>query len=187
MKNILFLYTELAEYFLACIAALEKENVRITVVHWPVNAEAPFAFRQLMHARLIEKPAAGDLEQLVADFQPDIIFTSGWVDKNYTEICRKYCPSIPVVLLLDNQWEATLRQQVATRLARRFIHSRFTHAWVPGKPQAEFASRLGFESHHIHTGFYVADLPVFLGVSAATSKGRESGYPHRLLYTGRYV
>ena len=41
--NIVFLYTELAGYVLTCLEALgTKNNIRLTVVHWPVKSEAPF-------------------------------------------------------------------------------------------------------------------------------------------------
>src|SRR5688572_27242054 len=41
--KIVFLYTELAGYFLACVEALSK-NAEVMIVRWPVNKEAPFQF-----------------------------------------------------------------------------------------------------------------------------------------------
>ena len=44
-KRIVFLYTEIATYFLACIEKLALQpNVEITVIRWPLNKEAPFNF-----------------------------------------------------------------------------------------------------------------------------------------------
>ena len=44
-KRIVFLYTEIATYFLACIEKLAQQpNVDITVIRWPLNKEAPFDF-----------------------------------------------------------------------------------------------------------------------------------------------
>ena len=45
MHRIVFLYTELAGYFLACINELTKrDDVEVHIFRWPVNKEAPFNF-----------------------------------------------------------------------------------------------------------------------------------------------
>ena len=38
----MILYTELAQYSIACFKALSRLDVNLLVVHWPINAEAPF-------------------------------------------------------------------------------------------------------------------------------------------------
>ena len=38
-----FLYTEIAEYFLACCKELSKHG-QIHIIRWPINKEAPFQF-----------------------------------------------------------------------------------------------------------------------------------------------
>ena len=42
-KKVLFLYTELASYFLACVKELSKD-MDVAIVRWEVNPEAPFVF-----------------------------------------------------------------------------------------------------------------------------------------------
>ena len=44
--RIVFLYSELASYFLACAEALGQhpEVVAVDIVHWPIHPEAPFQF-----------------------------------------------------------------------------------------------------------------------------------------------
>ena len=46
MRKVVFLYTELANYFLVCLNTLQEVNpdMEIHVIHWPVNKEAPFEF-----------------------------------------------------------------------------------------------------------------------------------------------
>ena len=42
-KKIVFLYSELAGYFIACINELLKTpHIEIHIIHWEVNKEAPF-------------------------------------------------------------------------------------------------------------------------------------------------
>ena len=43
--KILFLYTELAQYFISCLETLVHTGAEVHLVHWPVNKEAPFQFR----------------------------------------------------------------------------------------------------------------------------------------------
>ena len=44
--RILFLYSELADYFLSCAEELRKETTidALKIIHWDVNEEAPFNF-----------------------------------------------------------------------------------------------------------------------------------------------
>ena len=43
--KVLILYTELADYFLACLKELENHVDEIHVIHWPIRDEAPFIFK----------------------------------------------------------------------------------------------------------------------------------------------
>ena len=43
-KRILFLYTEIAGYTVACLNELRKSEVEIFLIRWSVNKEAPFYF-----------------------------------------------------------------------------------------------------------------------------------------------
>ena len=44
--RIVFLYSELARYFLACAEALGQHPrvASVDIVHWPIHPEAPFQF-----------------------------------------------------------------------------------------------------------------------------------------------
>ena len=41
--TVLFLYTEIADYFIKCCETLSKNN-EVHIIRWPVNKEAPFVF-----------------------------------------------------------------------------------------------------------------------------------------------
>ena len=186
--RILFLYSELAGYFLACAKELGRaewvEAVRI--IHWPVNAEAPFEFDSTTDCELIDKSGLdrGTLEKLVADFNPTAVVCSGWMDSDYNGIARHWRPKIPVVLTFDNWWTGSLKQRIAAWTAPLFIRRHFNRVWVPGEPQLPFAKRLGFREEHTATGFYCADPEPFLKVWEAR-KNREPA--KKLLYVGRYL
>lgn len=187
MKRVLFLYTELAEYFLACLQVMQPEEYEVHVVRWPVNKEAPFAFRSLEHIHMHDRDQWATEEQLTAwvqDLHPHVVFTSGWVDKGYLAVNRMLNGQVPTVLLLDNHWSGSFKQQLARLLSGRLIHRYFSHAWVPGAYQHTFARKLGFKPDRIREDFYCADTALFDGFYA---KRPADADPKRLLFVGRYL
>src|SRR5690606_28854531 len=157
--RVLFLYTEAAPYLIACLRRLASDHdVEVHLVRWPVNDEAPFAFADDLIKITERDRDDGALGSHVDRISPHIIFTSGWVDKGYVGICRRYrSQGIPVVLCSDTAWRGDLRQVIALPIARTLLRSAFSHAWVTGEAQAKYARKLGFRSDRIRTGFYSAD------------------------------
>ena len=75
-RKILFLYFELAGYFLACInRLLELHEVEVHIVRYPVNSVAPFDFKADERVRFYEyKDFNRDsLIALAKKINPDII------------------------------------------------------------------------------------------------------------------
>ena len=187
MKKILFLYTELAGYFEACIRELNNRDVDIHIVRWPVNKEAPFQFSFPDDVKMYDRSDYGndELLKLVKGISPDVIISSGWVDKGYLKVCRYFKGKIPVVLSMDNQWLGTMKQQIARIIASFTLHRRFSHAWVPGEPQKKYALKLGFKLDKIETGFYSADIGRFEKI--AKKRLNKNSISKRFLYVGRYI
>src|SRR3954466_5139867 len=104
--RVLFLYTELADYFLKCCEELAQNN-EVAIIRWPVNKEAPFEFKYSEHIRIYSKKDYDPegLRSLVTNFNPDILVCSGWVDKDYLRIARSYHKKIPTVLTCDTHWK----------------------------------------------------------------------------------
>lgn len=189
MKRILFLYTELAEYTMACLEALEThDQLEIHVVKWPVNNEAPFRFRSLKRTTLYERNNYSDqaLIELAKNINPDVVLTSGWVDKGYLSVVKQLHQNSVTVILLDNHWSASLRQRIGSLIARSTFLKHFSHAWVPGKPQYHYALKLGFAPDNIHTGFYSADTSRFSQFYEQFPM-RKNNLPKKFIYIGRYV
>lgn len=185
MRRFLFLYTELAEYFLNCARTLHaRDDAEVHIVRWPVNREAPFEFEVPEGMGVYDRwdRSEEELFELVRSIDPDLILSSGWIDKTYLRIVSQWAGSVPTVLILDNPWEGTLRQMLGRLWARARIKPRFSHAWVPGAPQVAYAKRIGFPDERILQGFYVADLDRF----GRLFQEREE-YPPRFIYFARYV
>jgi len=141
-----------------------KYNVDVHVVKHPDNyEEAPFKLSVPNHIILYQRSDFNQKELLfkIEDIQPDIIICSGWTDKSYLSICKKFRKKIPTVLCMDNKWQGTLRQIIASHLSPLFFHNRFSTIWIPGKPQYTYAKKLGFNQDNIITGMYSGDVDLF--------------------------
>jgi glycosyltransferase involved in cell wall biosynthesis len=185
--KVLFLYTELADYFIHCCKNLSKQ-AEVHIIRWPVNKEAPFEFEIPPGIKVYNKNEynAQQLEQLVNSINPDLIVCSGWIDKDYLSLVKPYFGKIPTVLACDTHWKGTLKQYAAIILSRFFLKNRFSHVWVPGQPQFDYVKKLGFRKNRIKTGFYCCDLEKFNTIYSKTSVLKKNAFPKKFLYVGRY-
>ena len=188
-QNIVFLYTEIAPYFLACCNKLAEEyNVTIHVIRYPVNNEAPFVFSLQQKINLYNrKDYQGTLLfNLIDKLNPSIIICSGWIDKDYLRICKKYYKTIPTVLTLDTHWRGSLKQHIASFLSPFVLKNRFSNAWVPGAIQKKYAKKLGFKDSEITLGFYSCDVEHFSSIKDEISTQKRQNFPNRFIFVGRY-
>lgn len=189
-KTILFLYTELAGYFLACVDALVKtHNCEVHIVRWPVNKEAPFHFSEGSGVHFYERGAYDDaaLVAFTQNLKPDVVICSGWVDKGYLKAIKAFKKRVPTILTLDNHWRGDMKQRLASVASPLIIRNKFTHAWVPGEPQIMFARKLGFKDNELLQGFYSADHAHFDALYKKYHPAKAEQFPHRFLYIGRYL
>ena len=86
---VLFLYSEIASYTLSCVNELLKRGEEVQIIRWPVNAEAPFEF-DFDGLEVLERNQFTDAELIehVEKLSPDIIISSGWMDKGYLKVNR---------------------------------------------------------------------------------------------------
>lgn len=185
--KVLFLYTELADYFLKCCEQLAQKG-EVHIIRWPVNKEAPFQFSHSSGIHIYDKNkfSFSQLEQLIREINPSIIICSGWIDKDYLKLTKPYFKRIPTVLTCDTHWRGSLKQYLAVVLSRFFLLNTFSQGWVPGTIQETYLRKLGFPKTAIRQGFYCCDLPKFNGVYEQTQVEKRKNFPKRFLYVGRY-
>ncbi len=185
--RVLFLYTELADYFLKCCEEL-SQSAEVSIIRWPVNKEAPFEFSYSEKIKIYDKDKynLAQLKSLVTEINPDIIICSGWIDKDYLKLTKRYFRKIPTVLTCDTHWRGSLKQYLALVLSRFFLLNTFSHAWVPGKPQTTYLEKMGFKSDKIHKGFYCCDLSKFNKLYESQKESKATHFPKRFLFVGRY-
>ena len=185
---VLFLYSEIASYTLSCVNELLKRGEEVQIIRWPVNAEAPFEF-DFDGLEVLERNQFTDAELIehVEKLSPDIIISSGWMDKGYLKVNRAMMGKVPTVLTLDNHWRGDTKQKLAAVVSPLFLKKRFSHVWVPGAPQKTFAHKLRFKEDDIYTGFYSADFDLFNGYYKSFRERKNQSFPKVLLYLGRYI
>ncbi len=187
--RLLFLYSELASYFIACIEELVRRyEVEVHVIHWPVNNEAPFAFNLPRNISFYDKKGlpGGRLKEKLEFLQPDFIYCSGWMDKDYLKAVKGYKKIIPVAMGLDTWWEGKPAQYLACLASPFAITPLFSHCWVPGLKQKKYALKLGFKQEQIMMNYYSADTDYFTAMGEKAEAAKKIKYPHRFLYVGRY-
>ncbi len=72
-------------------ARLVKDHgVEAHIVRWPVNKEAPFEMEVPQGITVHERGDFNDtsLRRFVNNLKPNIVLTSGWVDRTYLQVCR---------------------------------------------------------------------------------------------------
>ncbi|MHB8260545.1 MAG: glycosyltransferase family 4 protein [Bacteroidia bacterium] len=187
--NIVFLYTEIAPYFIACCNKLAEDyKVNIHIIHYPVNYVAPFNFSIQPNIKLynINDYDFNSLTNLVEELKPTILICSGWIDKEYLHICKKQYNKTLTVLTLDTHWRGNLKQYILVLLSPFFIQNKFKKAWVPGTIQKQYAKKLGFNQEDIALGFYSCDVDYFSSIRNKIVASKQQNFPKRFIYVGRY-
>ncbi len=188
--RLLFLYTELSGYFLACLKELRQiDDFEIYVIHWDINKEAPFSFSFPEHIKFYPKNLIeiGELAKKIESFEPDFVYCSGWLDKDYLKIISRFKKKIPTVIGVDTPWQNRIKQYVACFLSYFTLQKIFTHCWVPGERQEKYALKLGFKKQNIKTGIYAADFEYYNQLGLKYADDKKKMFPRRFIYVGRYT
>ncbi len=188
--NILFLYTEVAGYFLASAQMLYSEHdYQIHIVTRPNHPEAPYVFPEQEGTTFYQRNdmSAEDIYHLYERLNPKFVYISGWGDKTYMNVARRIQKKIPVICSCDNQWKGNFRQIVGGLVRRSYLHRRFTHIFIAGTYQYPLAVHLGFKKRQVLLGMNTADLPIFHKAYHDYLPVKAKNYPHNFLYVGRFV
>src|SRR5690606_23710602 len=141
--SVLFLYAHLQPFLLAGIRSLVANyGARVLVVSWPLSSMIPLELPEDEHITFIVKGEdnIAAIEKTILDFNPEITYSVGWMDKDYLKwaaILKN--KGRKTVMSMDNQWKGTLRQRVNCLLSSFYQHKSYTHVWVPGYSQYEYA------------------------------------------------
>lgn len=188
MMKLLVLYEELAPYFLNNIKTFaEHYQVPVLIVAKHVNPIAPFQFQihsNYIHILYREDFSFNELMHQIKSFRPTVLLQAGWIYKPYFDITRQLKLSRNI-LLLDNQWQGTIKQRLGSFYFQYTYKKLFHKAFVPAQKQKSFALHLGFAHQDIETGFYCCDTPFFENIYHQRQHLKKRHY--KFLYIGRYA
>ena len=190
-KTILFLFTELSAYVLACFRYACENEFIIHVVNYPTNSNAPFQLEKSFKKSLFfhsktQFNTKKKINDLVLEIDPKLIFVSGWMDKDYFKFSLDRNYRYKKILLLDNTWLGSLKQNFWSLIFKYMFKSAFHGVWVPGDEHKLYARKLGFNSDEIHDGLYTCDTKLFNSLYLNTQLQKKSNFPKIFLFVGRY-
>jgi glycosyltransferase involved in cell wall biosynthesis len=187
---VLYLYSEVMGYQMPILDEYVKVyGADVHVVHWNHKKLSHYS-NPLIHGvsfyKRSEFTKAG-LKEFVEKLKPDIIYISGWMDIGYlAAVLPLRLKGTPVVTAFDDIWFGTLKQKVASFFFPFIKSFFFSHAWVAGPYQYEYAKRLGFKNNNILFNCLSADTLIFNKAFIDSISNKAKCYPHRFLYVGRF-
>ena len=187
--RILFLAAHLQPYLVSGINSLLSQydvEVLIYAADRPENKLLCFSPDARLKLLTYESKPDTFFRKEIELFKPDIVYCAGWMFGIYVRWCSELKKSgVKTICAMDTQWKATLKQRVMVLLSSLLIHKAFSHAWVPGIRQEQYALRLGFSLSNILRFLYAADTTLFTQSYLSFLNSKTSIFPKRFLYVGR--
>lgn len=188
--RMLYLYTEIMGYQMPILGELiNRYSAEVHVIHWDYNKLTTYIPPEMAGVTFHKRStfAKDSLVKFVENLNPDLAYISGWQDRGYlpaAKLLRK--KRKPVVVGFDDLWKGTIRQYIGSAFIRLYLKRRcFSHAWVSGPYQFEYARRFGFAKDEIIFNLLSCDADKF-GAAAENLGNKLQQYPRRFLYVGNF-
>ena len=120
----------------------------------------------------------------IIQINPDVLIVSGWFIKKYVWVSKKMrVYEIPRVAYSDTQWRGTLKQQINASISRWHLQKAFSHLWVAGIYQFEYARKLGYKKQNILFNSICCNYSLFNDPVRSKIESR----PKNFLFVGRFI
>lgn len=159
-------------------------NSEVHVFHWDHKKLTPYIpeiIDNVFYYKRSQFKKYDDLKNIVMRINPDIVYVSGWMDKDYIRICRILRRKIPVIAGSDTQYQNNLKQKLGIVFFKMFLKRSFEYLWVAGPYQYEYGRKLGFSKDKILFNCLTADIELF------NSENKSKIYSKKFLFLGRFV
>jgi glycosyltransferase involved in cell wall biosynthesis len=192
MPKLLFLSSQFTGYFYDCLKELVTiHGFEVQVIRWKSASNAPYLFDECdgISIHLKDDFTSEKLCEQCLQFQPNIVYFPGWMDKDYLKIVGQLRQKGSIsVMGFDNQWQGTLKQRLFTLIGYRLFKKIFNadYTWVAGEQQAHYIRRIGVPNSEILFGLYSANQPIFYKKYKLLSSIKSRYYPKRFLFVGRF-
>lgn len=163
--KILYLYSELVGYQIPIFREYVSEyDAEVHVVHWDKNKLKPYEPQAIKGVTYYKRSEFNKdtILSLTLQISPDLIYISGWMDNGYLYVTKKLKKKgTPIVTAFDDIWKGSFRQRLGALVFPILYKKYFTHAWVAGAYQFEFAKKMGFKNIEIIFNMLTADTLIF--------------------------
>lgn len=186
--KILYLYSELVGYQIPIFKEyVETYKADVHVMSWDKKKIKPYEPEAIYGVTYYKRSKYNnsDILALALSLNPDIIYISGWMDKGYLFVTEKMKKrGIPIVTAFDDIWVGSFRQRIGSLVFPFFFKKYFSHAWVAGSYQFEFAKKMGFKNNEIIYDMLSADTTIFNLNHYLLEKNKDS--QKSFLYVGNF-
>ena len=183
--KILYLYSELVGYKLPIFEEyVKKYHAEVHVVSWDKNKLKPYSPPEIEGVKFYKRSNFNrfTLLKLANSINPSIIYVSGWMDNVYLYTTFSFVrKGVPVVAGIDDKWKNSVRQNFGRLISKIFFKRLFSHFWVSGPQQYEYAKRMGYSDNEIIFDLLSADTNTF---QEPISLKKASG--NSFLYVGNF-
>ena len=185
---ILYLYSELVGYQIPIFQTfVNRYDAVVHIVNWDKKKLKPYTPPFVNGVTYYKRSDFNNssLLELTLKLNPDIIYISGWMDNGYLFVTKRMKQKgVPIVTAFDDMWEGRFRQIMGSLVFPFYYRKYFTHAWVAGAYQYEFAKRLGFKNNEIIFEMLSADTNVFNHTNRKLDN--LTANPKAFLYVGNF-
>lgn len=182
--KILYLYSEIVGYNIPIFEEfVDCYNAEVHVVHWDHKKLKPYLPKEVEGVTYYKRSlnSYNEILCLANRIKPHIIYISGWMDRDYLKVTKQFKKrGVPIITAFDDIWMGTIRQRIGALIFPFYFKKFFTHAWVAGPYQFEFARRLGFKREEIIFDMLSADTNTF-----EVDKSKQKLVPN-FIYVGNF-
>jgi len=145
----------------------------------------PIGIQGLYSYKLSDYSKTNFLETLI-ELKPDLLVVAGWFISEYVWVAKKIRKLllIPVVTYSDTQWQGTWKQKINCLISHWYVKKAFSHIWIAGFYQYEYARKLGFAKNNIIYNSLSCNLELFKTVRL---EHKSTCYPKNFLFIGRFI
>lgn len=169
-------------------AIVKISNAEIHVVYWDHKKKTPYRPPEIEKIFYYKRSEYNykKIRQLLQLIEPKAIYIAGWMDYSYVASVIPFRrKGIPIIPGFDDWWKGTFRQHIASFFSFILTKLIFSHAWVSGPRQYEYAKRLGFKDTSIIMNLLSCDTETFSEAFKSIEK-KKIYYPKLFLYVGRF-
>jgi glycosyltransferase involved in cell wall biosynthesis len=187
--RILFLASQLQPFLISGVKCLLQDfDVEILVYcqHKEENNLLDIPKDSRLHIFLFHHEPDTFFWNDIKHFKPQIVFCAGWMFRQYLSWSNALRQQgAKTICAMDTQWKGSLKQKLLVWAAPFTVQKYFTHAWVPGKRQKEYALKLGFSESQLLNHLYAPNTQLFAKACTVFKQNGNTIPSKKFLYVGR--